>query len=114
MICAPGDLARRGVERGEPAAHAQLAAGVSDQDLALDDERGHRDRLTLVDVAELRAPHLLSGVGVNGKRLTVERVEENLAVRVSRATVDEIAAGDALRRRVRLRLERPLRGRAGL
>ena len=50
----PDDAAAAQLERGEPAAHAQLAAAVADQDLVTDDKRSHRHRLAPADVAELR------------------------------------------------------------
>src|SRR6185503_20798630 len=112
-IGAPRDLPRARVERREPAAHAELAAAVADEDLVLDDQRRHRDRLALVDVAKLRDPLRLAALGVDRDGAAVERVEEDAPAGVRGAAVDEIAAGDALRRAERLRVVLPFDRRAG-
>jgi len=109
----PRELSATFIERGEPAANAHLAARIADDDFAVRDQRRHRQRLALLDVAELRAPHLLAGPGVDRDRLPVERIEDDLAVRIDRAAIDRAAAGDALRRRRRFRLEHPFLRCAG-
>ena len=107
-VGAPGDLATGRVERGEPATHAHLTAAVADEHLSLHHERGHGDRLAPVDVAELRAPHLATGLRVHGDRVHVERVEVDPAVGIGGAAIDDVAAGDPLRRARRRRLVLPL------
>src|SRR4051812_40957956 len=107
-IGTPGDLARVGVERREPAAHAKLAAAVADQDFILHDERGHRDRFATIYIAELCAPDFFAGRGIDGERLPNERVHVDAPLRERHAAVDVIAAGKPLRRRLRVRLELPL------
>ena len=113
-IGAPRDRSGPAIERRQPAAHAQLAAGIADQHLVLDDERRHRDRLALVHVAQLGDPLLFAARGVECDGAVVERVEEDRAVRVDDAAVDDVAAGDALGRGQRLRLVLPFHRRAVL
>ena len=110
----PQDLAGSDIERRQPAAHAELAARVADQHLSLHDQRRHRDRFAGVDVAQFGLPELLAGLCVQRDRVVVEGVEEELAVRVGRATVDDVTARHTLRRRRRIRPIRPFDRRAGL
>ena len=113
-VGAPGDLAGIRVERGQPAPHPQLAAAVPDQHLAADDQRRHRHRLAARDLAELRAPQFLAGIGVERHGLVIQGVEEDFAVGIGGAAIDHVAARDALRRRGRFGLELPLDGPARL
>ena len=114
VVGPPRDLAALRVDGGDPAAHAELAAGVPDQHLPLGDQGRHGDGLALVDVAELGVPELAAGGGVERDRAVVERVEEEPAVVEHAAAVDHVAAGDTLRGGGRLRLVHPLQRRAGL
>jgi hypothetical protein len=114
VVRAPGDLAVRRIERGQPAAHAEFAAAVADEHFVFHDERRHRHALAAIDVSQLRAPDFLAALGVDRESLVVERVEVHLAVRVSDTAVDDVAARDALRRGERLRLELPFHRRAWL
>jgi len=109
-VRAPRDRTRREVERRQPAADAELPAAITDEHPVADDQRRHRHRLAAVDVAELRAPQLTSRPRVDRHRLCVERVEDDAAVGVGGAAIDGVAAGDALRRRRRLRLVLPAHG----
>ena len=52
VVGLPDDLAVILIQGRDPAAHAHLAAGIADQDLALDHERRHGDGLADMDVAE--------------------------------------------------------------
>ena len=110
----PRRRAVRRVERLDPAAHADLAAGVADEHLALHHERRHRHGLADVDVADLGLPDRFARCGIDGDRMAVQRVEEDAAVRESGAAIDHVAAGDALRGRLGLRLVLPLHRRARL
>ena len=56
----PRDLAVGQIERRELSTHAEPGAAVADQNLAVDDERRHRDRLSVTDVAGPRLPDLLT------------------------------------------------------
>jgi hypothetical protein len=94
-VRAPRDRTGLAVDRGQPAAHAELAAGVSDQDTAVDGDRRHRHGLALVDVAELGVEHLAAGRRVDRDQVIVERREVDLAVGEHRAAVDQVAARDA-------------------
>ena len=107
-VGAPELLAARRVERGQPTTHAEFATAVADQHPAFDDERRHGACLARADIACAIAPQLLAAVGGECDRLVVERVEEDLAVRVDHAAVDDIEQGNALRERLGLRLELPL------
>ena len=110
----PDDMAVLGVERLDPAAHPELAARIADQNLVLYDERRHRDGLADIDVADLRVPDGLSGAGIDGEGVVVERIEIDPSVGEGGAAVDDVAAGDPLRGRLRFGLKSPLHGRAGL
>ncbi|MGY2937866.1 hypothetical protein ACVWZ6_007468 [Bradyrhizobium sp. GM6.1] len=90
------------IERGDPAAHAHLAAAVADEHLALDHDGSHRDGLALVDLPELRMPQLLAGLGVDRDRVVIKRVEEDLAVVEGESAIDHVAAGNARGCRFRL------------
>jgi hypothetical protein len=96
MIRRPQDLSRILIEALQPATHAHFAAGVADEHHAVRDERGHRHRLTEVDVADLRFPDGLSAVGVEGDGAVVERVEEQLPGVEHETAVHDVAARDAL------------------
>ncbi len=48
-------------------------------------------------------PYLFAGLGVEGDEETIERVEENLAVGVVDAAVDDVAAGARRRRKIAIR-----------
>ena len=113
-VGAPRDFARARVERGDPAAHPHFAAAVANQDFVFNDQRRHCHRLALADVAELGAPDLPSGVGVDRDRLVVERVEEHLAAGVNRAAINGVAACHPLRGGSGLGLEFPFERTARL
>ncbi len=110
----PGDLAIRQLQRRELSAHAEGRAAVADQDLAVDDERRHRDRFAVANVAGSRLPDLLAVVRVQGNGLVIERVEDDLPVGIRGAAIDDVAACHALRRRVGVRLVGPFHCRGGL
>jgi hypothetical protein len=77
------------------ARHTELAAAVADQHFVLHDERRHRHRLATIDVAELNAPDFGAALGVDRDGLVIERVEEQAAVGIREAAVDEVAASNA-------------------
>src|SRR6185312_5887261 len=104
VVPAPDLLAGLDVERGDPAADAQLAARVADQRLVLDHHHGGGRGLAHVDVANLGAPDLLAGAGVHRHHRRVQQAVDDLSVRVGGAAVHDVAAGDALGARVRVRL----------
>src|SRR4029450_9796251 len=103
-VGAPDLLPLLRIEGDEPAAHAVFAAAVADQDAILHHQRRHGARLADADVAGAIAPDFLPARGVEPDRLVVERVQEDLAIRVREAAVDDVAAGDALGEGLRLRL----------
>src|SRR6185437_11786759 len=76
----PGDRAVAYVERRDPAARPELVSRVADEHLAVHHERRHGDGRTVLDAAELRAPHLLAGLGVRGHGFDVQEVVDDLAV----------------------------------
>src|ERR1051326_9022202 len=110
----PGDLAVRKLERCELSAYAELAAAVANQHFAVDDERRHRDRFAVADVAGPRLPDLFAGRRVQRDGLIVERVEDDLPVGVDGAPVDDVAARNALRGGTRVGFIGPLHGRGGV
>ena len=72
------------IERLEPAVDAELAARRPDDHAVLHDKRRHRRRLAVRDVGHLRVPDSLPVVGVDGHRVAVEQVVDDLPVRVER------------------------------
>jgi hypothetical protein len=113
-VGAPDRLAGSGVERREPAAHAEFPAAVADEHLALHDEGRHGDRFAQPDLAVLLAPELLAGGGVEGDGLVVERIEEEPAICEGGAAIHHVAARHALGAGIALRVELPLHVRARL
>src|SRR5579871_443982 len=59
-VSAPEDLAGIGVQTREPAAHSVLTTAVAHEHHALGDDRRHRNRLAVVDIAQLGFPDLFS------------------------------------------------------
>ena len=102
------------IERGDPAAHAHLAAARADDDFVLHDDRRHRDRLAAIHVAHLHPPQLRARRRVDRDRVTVEQVVDDLPVRVRRAAIHDVAARDANRRLRILRAVLPLERKARL
>jgi hypothetical protein len=92
----PHDPAGGGIQRGQPATHAELAAGDADQYLVFHHQRRHRHRFAAIDVAQLGAPELLAGGGIERDGLAVQRVEEQLAIGEHGAAIDHVAASYAL------------------
>src|SRR5204863_6722781 len=91
---APGGPCNRAIgqlERCELSTHSEGAAAVADQNFPIDDERGHRDRLSVADVAGPRLPDLLPVIGIQCDGLVIEGVEDDLSVRIDGAPVDRIA-----------------------
>ena len=82
------------IQRSEPAAHAQFSAAIADQHHILHYDRRHGSRLAELDVAHLRFPYLLAGVRIYRDRMVVQRVVNDLAIGVTGAAIDDIAAGD--------------------
>ena len=97
-----------------PSAHAELAAAVPHQHTILHDERRHRHRLALVDVAERRAPEFLAAAGVDCYHVVVERRVDDLPIRVRGSAIHHVATRLALRGRQRLRVVHPLDRRTRL
>src|SRR4051794_25749391 len=92
----PHGLAGCRIERSEPAANTEFAAGIAHQHLVLRDERRHGERLALVEIGDLDLPAFLAGIGIDRDGVPVQRVEEQASVGVSCSTVDHVAAGRAL------------------
>ena len=113
-ISAPENLAILGVKSRQPAADPELAAAIADDYDSFGHDRRHGHRFALIDVAERRVPDFLAGRGVNGDGMQIERVVVNPPVEVSRAAIDHIATGNALRTGRRLRFVGPLDRGAGL
>ncbi len=77
------------------AAHAQLSAAVSGDHDVSDHHGRHGRGFSIADVTDLRLPDLLPAIRIDGNRVGVERVVNDLAVGVARSPVDDVAAGDA-------------------
>ena len=105
---APQLLAGLQIERRDVSADAQLGARVADEHAILDDDRRAGERLAFVDVADARPPRLLAGLGVDGDDRRVEQAVDDLAVAERGAAVHDVAAGDADRAWIRVRLVDPL------
>ena len=67
----PQLLAVLGIIGGDIAAHAELAAGAADDDLAVDDQRHQGHVLALLVVLHLGVPHHLAGLGVKRDDMVV-------------------------------------------
>ena len=97
-IALPGQRSVLQIVRGDPAAHAILAAGNADDNLVLDDDRGVRAGFTLAAIghfAILYRPDELAGLGVERRDHRVGLIEDDLAVAIGNATIDRIAAHDS-------------------
>ena len=112
VVGGPRDLARCGVKRLDPSAHAELAAAHADEHVPLYDERRHRDGFTDVDVADLRHPLLFARRRIERDGARIERIEEHPATIDDEAPIHDIATRDALGRVHRMRLIRPFGGEA--
>ena len=86
---------RRQIERGDPAAHAHLAAARADDDAILHDDRRHRDRLAAIEIRHLHAPELLAALRVDGDGVPVEQVINDLSFGVRGAAIHDVAARGA-------------------
>ena len=113
-VGAPQLFAVPGIERENPAPYSQLGATVADDHFVLHDQRGHRHRLTDVDVPHLDVPDLFPGGGIDGHGVGIQRVVVDAAVREGGATVDDVATRDADRTIAGTRLVHPLHRAAGL
>src|SRR4029079_754193 len=78
VVGAPQFLAAVDVECRDVDATAELAAGVADDDLVLDDERRRREGLAEVDLADLRPPGLLSRRRIDGDDVRIEQAVDDL------------------------------------
>ena len=90
VVGGPENLAGPEVESLDPAVDAELAAGRPHDHAVAGDKRRHRRRLALVHVGDLRLPHFTARDGIDGYRVPVEQIVDDLAVRVHRAAVDGI------------------------
>src|SRR5690606_15758822 len=68
-----------------PAANTALATFVTDDDVVVDDEWSVGGRLGDAQVGDLHSPDLFTGVGVECDELTVERVDDDLALGIGEA-----------------------------
>ena len=89
----PEQLAVRGIERLDEAAHAVFAAVRADQHLAVDDHGRHRFRVALLGIGDLRLPQELAGLGVERDELRIDRAHEQLAA-LDRDAAIVVAAAD--------------------
>ncbi len=85
-VFAPFELAGRRVERGDPVAHAAVAAGRADDDLVLHRER-RGGELHVRLVVEVGLPHDLAGflVGADDARRVARRGDDEIAPQRSAA-----------------------------
>src|SRR5205807_10027448 len=82
----PQFLAVIGIVGGDVTAHAELAAGAADDDLAVDDERHQGHVLALPVVLHLGIPHHLAGLGVERDDMVVGGGEVELVLPQADAT----------------------------
>src|SRR5205085_4199956 len=90
------------VETRHVSPDTELTAGVSNQDVILHDDRGRGEGLAAIDVANPRSPRFLARLDVHGHHRRIEQAVDNLALGKRRAAVDDIAAGNAHRSRIRV------------
>ena len=110
VVGLPRDLPASRVQRGDPAADAELPAAVADINEPVGDQRSHRHGLALVDLAELDLPQLLAALRIHRDGVSVEGVEEHPSVGIGRAAIHHVAARHALRRAGRAGIVLPLLG----
>ena len=109
----PGKRAVAKVEAERRAAHAKLATAVADDYLVADDQRRDGHRFSDLDIANLVAPHLPTGHGVDRHHGGIEQRVNDEAIRMrrvpreNRAAIDDVATGLALGERVDLGIEHP-------
>ena len=96
---APQLLAGGGIERGDEAANAVLAAADADEDLVLHRERRHRDRVAQLRVADRNVPERPPTGGVDGHEMAVERAHEERRAEDGEPAVVGAAADARLGRR---------------
>ena len=109
-VRAPGLLAVRHAEGRDAATHAELTTGNSGEDHVVDDERGVRHRLALLEVGRLHAPRLLAGVRIEREHIAGEELDhETVRLRIVReTTVHDVATRNRDRIRRLLWRELPL------
>ena len=88
----PDLVAGLGIVGLDGADDAEFAAGIADDHLALDDQRGRRVRVAVGVVLHFLAPHGLAGVLVQGDELGVQGGEVDLVLVDRGTTIDDVAA----------------------
>src|SRR5687768_16151991 len=76
VVRAPDLLSRCGVERGDPAAHAHLAAARTDDDFPLYDDGRHGHRLAVPEAAHACLPEQPAARGIDADGVAVQQVVE--------------------------------------
>src|SRR5690625_4144962 len=88
-----------------PAAHAALAAFVTDDDQVVNDEGGVGRGFADAQVGNLDVPQFFACLCIEGEQLTVERVDDNFAIGIADTARLRSAAGGGL---VEVRLISPV------
>src|SRR5207237_5584952 len=92
LVCpGPADLPAREVQYLDPPLNAELAARWSDDHAIARDKRCHGRGLALIDVGDLRFPEHLATLGIDGDRMSIQQVVDDLAVGVHGAAIDRVA-----------------------
>ena len=114
VVRSPHFLAAVDVERRDVASHPEFPAGVSNDDLVLDDDGRPGQGLAYIDVPDFRSPCLLAGCDVDRDEVRVEEAVNDLSLGERRPAIDHVAARDAHRTLIGMRLEDPFDGAAWL
>ena len=94
-IAAPELLAAVGVIAVDEAAHAELGAGIADDQHAVGDERRERQGYAVLPFRHLGLPQFLAGLGVEREHVRIERRAIDAPVVERGALVGDAAAHDA-------------------
>ena len=94
----PSFFAGACIKGGNPATHAELTTGGTDDDLALGYTRRHGDRIAIQRIVFLggiegqRGPSFFAGGGIERNQPAIERADINFAFVSSQTAIDQSAA----------------------
>ena len=91
----PLQLPGLGVVRLKKARRIQIVTGADD-DMVVNDDRGGRREVLLLEVGNLDVPFLLAGLGVEGDQIVIRRLEVQRVVAECRAAVADVRAASGL------------------
>ncbi len=96
-VALPEQLARIGIERGDPATHAEIVACIADKDSPLRNERRAGEGLPFFGIGHGHIEKKCAGGRIKRHETAVQRREEHAAFRDNRAVPGVVAAGESFR-----------------